>query len=106
MGQHRKIMGMSWSRFAAMYQGQVIKVAILVLATLLAGIFLFVNRGQALIGEDEFIESMIPPHSVATNNSRLASTDIPPTRELADKIIPVQAHETALIKREIDNVVQ
>ncbi len=67
----------------SMCRAQVSKIAILVLATPLAGIFLFVNRGQLLIGDDEFINSMIPHHSIAIKNSRRASISDPRARELA-----------------------
>lgn len=78
-----------------MYRGTGTKIAVVGVA-LVAGIgFLAVNRGQALIGDSEFMESMIPHHSIAINNARKASISDPRVRKLANEIIEAQVREIA-----------
>lgn len=78
-----------------MYKGVGVKVAVLALAALLGVILLFTNRSQALIGDVNFMKSMIPHHSIAINNARRASISDPRVRELADQIIASQVREIA-----------
>jgi hypothetical protein len=79
----------------SMYRGLATKIAVVAVAAL-AGIALFaVNRSQALIGDVEFMRSMIPHHSIAINNARKASIDDPRVRKLADGIIQSQVREIA-----------
>lgn len=90
----------------SMYKGIGTKIAVLVLASLLGVIFLFVNRSQSLIGDDDFMKSMIPHHSIAINNARKASINDPRVRELADKIIEAQVLEIAEMKLLLDDIEQ
>ena len=82
----------------SMYKGMGTKVAVLVLAALLGATLLVVNRSQTLIGDESFMKSMIPHHSIAINNARNASISDPRVRELADKIIEAQVREIAEMK--------
>lgn len=79
----------------SMYQGRGIKIAVLSLATAIGLILLSVNRSQALIGDVEFMKSMIPHHSIAINSARKASISDPRVRELANGIIESQIREIA-----------
>lgn len=90
----------------SMYKGMGTKIAVLVLATLLGLLFLFTNRSQSLIGDVDFMKSMIPHHSIAINNSRKASISDPRVRELADQIIEAQVREIAVMKRLLDDIAQ
>ncbi|MEM5786084.1 MAG: DUF305 domain-containing protein, partial [Syntrophobacteraceae bacterium] len=66
----------------------------------------YVNRSQALIGDVNFMKSMIPHHSIAINNARKASISDPRVRELADQIIESQILEIAemnLLIKDIEN---
>lgn len=71
----------------SMYKGMVAKVAVLILAAVLGVVLLIVNRNQVVIGDVNFMKSMIPHHSIAINNARKASISDPRVRELADQII-------------------
>ncbi|CAM4239231.1 DUF305 domain-containing protein [Vreelandella rituensis] len=90
----------------SMYKGMKTKIAVLVLALLFAVILLFVNRTQALIGDVDFMKSMIPHHSIAINNSRRASISDPRVRELADQIIAAQVREIAEMKLLLNDISQ
>ncbi len=87
-----------------MYEGLTTKIVVLSVASA-AGIGLLgVNRGQLLIGDVGFMQSMIPHHSIAINNARKASLSDPRVRELADQIIEAQVLEIALMERLISDI--
>jgi hypothetical protein len=90
----------------SMYKGMGTKVAVLVLAAVLGATLLYVNRSQALIGDVNFMKSMIPHHSIAINDARKASISDPRVRELADHIIEAQVREIAVMQRLIDDIEQ
>lgn len=92
------MLGFMWS----MYQGP--KVAVVLVAAVLGMALLAINRGQALIDDVRFMESMIPHHSIAINNARKASISDPRVRELADGIIESQVREIAEMKLLIDDI--
>lgn len=92
------MLGFMWS----MYQGP--KAAVVVLALLAAIGLLLVNRGQMLIGDLRFMQSMIPHHSIAINNARKAGITDPRVRKLADGIIESQVREIAEMKLLIDDI--
>ncbi|NES94990.1 MAG: DUF305 domain-containing protein [Desertifilum sp. SIO1I2] len=96
------MLGFMWS----MYRGVGIKIAVLGLATALGLILLSMNRSQALIGDVNFMKSMIPHHSIAINNARKASISDPRVRELADEIIESQVREIAQMQLLIDDIAQ
>jgi hypothetical protein len=89
-----------------MYEGIGTKVAVLVLAALLGVLVLLTNRSQALIGDVNFMRSMIPHHSIAINNARKASISDPRVRELADGIIRAQVLEITAMNLLIDDIAQ
>ena len=88
----------------SMYKGLGTKIAILVLAALLGVALLFVNRSQAVIGDVNFMKSMIPHHSIAINNARKSTISDPRVRELADGIIRAQVLEIEAMKRLIQDI--
>lgn len=90
----------------SMYKGMGTKIAVLVLASLLGVSLLFVNRGQLVIGDADFMKSMIPHHSIAINNSRRASISDPRVRKLADEIIAAQVREIAEMKLLLNDIAQ
>ncbi len=94
------MLGFMWS----MYEGMATKVAVLAVAALLGVVLLGVNRGQALIGDENFMKSMIPHHSIAINNARKAGISDPRVRELADEIIAAQVREIAVMKLLLDDI--
>jgi len=87
-----------------MYKGKGTKIIVLVLAALLGVVLLFVNRNQAVIGDVDFMKSMVPHHSIAINNARKASISDPRVRELADNIIQAQVLEIEAMKRLINDI--
>lgn len=90
----------------SMYKGKGTKTAVFVLAALLGVILLFVNRSQSFIGDENFMKSMIPHHSIAINNARRASISDPRVRELADEIIKAQVREIAEMKLLLEDIDQ
>ena len=88
----------------SMYKGMGTKITVLVIAAMLGIFFLFANRSQIVIGDVNFMKSMIPHHSIAINNARKASISDPRVRELADQIIESQVREIAEMKLLIDDI--
>ena len=81
-----------------MYRGQGTKLAVLIGSIVLGLVVLMVNRQQSLIGDIDFMKSMIPHHSIAINNARKADIRDPRVRKLADGIIRAQVEEIAEMK--------
>lgn len=94
------MLGFMWP----MYQGMRTKVAVLAAAAVLGAITFGMNRGQTLISDVAFMQSMIPHHSIAINNSRKAHISDPRVRELADGIISSQVREIAEMKLLIEDI--
>ena len=89
-----------------MYEGPRTKLAVLVGSIVLGVIVLAVNRQQMLIGDVDFMKSMIPHHSIAINNARKADIRDPRVRGLADAIIRAQVKEIAEMKLLVDDIEQ
>ncbi len=96
------MLGYMWS----MYEGQGVKIAVLVVGALLGVVFLSINRAQTLIDDTRFMKSMIPHHSIAINNSRKADISDPRVRKLADEIIASQVREIRTMKLLLDDIAQ
>lgn len=94
------MLGFMWK----MYAGTAIKVVVVSVAAVAGVALLGMNRAQTLIGDVAFMNSMIPHHSIAINNSRKANLDDPRVRELADRIIDAQRREIAEMKALIDDI--
>ncbi|GAA4003560.1 DUF305 domain-containing protein [Sphingomonas humi] len=88
----------------SMYRPQAFKIAVLAIA-IVGGIgLLAINRSQALIGDVDYMKSMIPHHSIAINNSREADIRDPRVRYLADRITRDQVKEIAEMKSLIADI--
>jgi hypothetical protein len=83
------MLGFMWK----MIEGVVIKAAVLVGAVVVGIGILAINRGQTLIGDEAFMKSMIPHHSIAINNARKSDIRDPRVRRLANQIIESQVEE-------------
>ena len=94
------MLGYMWS----MYEGTATRIAVLAGAVVLGIVLLFVNRSQALIGDTEFMQAMIPHHSIAINNARKADIRDPRVRELADEIIAAQVREIRTMQLLIEDI--
>lgn len=81
-----------------MYQPNAAKIAVLVGAMISGAVLLAVNRGQALVGDENFMKAMIPHHSIAINNARKADIRDPRVRYLADRITRDQVKEITEMK--------
>ena len=96
------MLGFMWS----MYQGQAVKIGILIAAVIGFVLLLFLNRSQTMVSDVSFMKSMIPHHSIAINNARKATITDPRVRKLADKIIEGQIREIAEMKLLINDIQQ
>ena len=88
----------------SMYRGTTTKVAVVAVAAIVGIGLLATNRQQALIGDVNFMRSMIPHHSIAINNARKATINDPRVRELADQIIESQVREIAQMKLLLEDI--
>lgn len=87
-----------------MYEGPAVKIAVLLGSIILGAGVLAINRQQILIGDVDFMRSMIPHHSIAINNGRKADIRDPRVRKLADGIIRAQVKEIAEMKLLIEDI--
>jgi len=88
------MLGFMWS----MFEGKRLKLFVMAVAVIAAAGLLAVNRGQVVVDDTAFMNSMIPHHSIAINNARKASISDPRVRELADEIIASQVREIEEMK--------
>ena len=94
------MLGFMWS----MYRGKLVKVAIVAVAAIVGSALVYANRSQSLIGDLDFMRSMIPHHSIAINNARNANISDPRVRALADQIIASQVEEIAQMNQLIADI--
>ena len=88
------MLGFMWP----MVRGAATKIAVLVGAVVVGVGILAINRSQTLIGDEAFMKSMIPHHSIAINNARKSDIRDPRVARLADEIIESQVREIAEMK--------
>ena len=81
-----------------MVKGKATKIAVLVGAVLVGAGILVINRDQTLIGDEQFMKSMIPHHSIAINNARKSDIRDPRVQRLANQIIESQVREIGEMK--------
>lgn len=89
-----------------MYRPRRAKIIVLAAAVVGGVALLAVNRSQALIGDADYIKSMISHHSIAINNSRRADIRDPRVRYLADRITRDQVKEIAEMKMLLSDMQQ
>lgn len=65
---------------------------------------LVLMRNQTTIDDVDYMEGMIPHHSIAILNSKRANISDPRVRELADEIIKAQNKEIAEMKKLIEDL--
>jgi hypothetical protein len=94
------MLGFMWP----MVEGKTTKVAVLIGAVLLGAGVLAINRHQTLIGDEQFMKSMIPHHSIAINNARKSDIRDPRVKRLADEIIEAQVREIAEMKWLLEDI--
>jgi uncharacterized protein (DUF305 family) len=67
-------------------------------------IALFLVRSQALVDDIDYMEAMIPHHSIAILTSERAHISDPRVRQLADEIIAAQKREITEMKKLIEEL--
>ena len=88
------MLGFMWG----MYRTRGTKIAVTVGALVLFALFLFLARSQRTVGDEAWMEAMIPHHSIAILTSERAQISDPRVRELADRIIEAQVREIEEMK--------
>jgi hypothetical protein len=76
-----------------MYKSTPKNIATLAIAALLLASGVFLVRSQITVSDTDYMEGMIPHHSIAILTSERAQIDDPRVRELADEIIEAQRRE-------------
>lgn len=82
----------------SMYKNKVINIAIYAGSLLVFAIALWLVRSQATVNDSEYMEAMIPHHSIAIMTSERAQITDPRVRKLADEIIEAQRREISEMK--------
>ncbi len=75
------------------YQNKVVNLLIVLGAMLLFGAALWLVRSQSTVNDVDYMEAMIPHHSIAILTSERANIEDYRVRELADSIIKAQRRE-------------
>jgi ABC-type uncharacterized transport system permease subunit len=70
----------------------------------LFAVALFLVRSQVLVDDIDYMEAMIPHHSIAILTSERAQIEDPRVRELADEIIAAQKREIDEMKKLIEEL--
>jgi len=81
-----------------MYTNRKVNTYIVTGSILLFSLLLFLVRSQALVDQIDYMEAMIPHHSIAILTSERANISDPRVRQLADEIIEAQRKEIAEMK--------
>ncbi|MGO1356774.1 DUF305 domain-containing protein [Alkalibacterium gilvum] len=87
-----------------MLKDKKINAAILVVSVLTFGVTFFLMRNQTTIDQVDYMEGMIPHHSIAILTSERAEIEDPRVRKLADEIIKAQEKEIAEMKKLIEDL--
>jgi hypothetical protein len=82
----------------SMYKNRALNIGIFVGAALVFGVALWLVRSQATIDDVEYMNAMVPHHSIAIMTSKRAQISDPRVRKLADEIIEAQQREIAEMK--------
>jgi uncharacterized protein (DUF305 family) len=96
------MLGFMWR----MYARRTVNVAIVVASAAVFAASLWLVRSQATVGDVDYMEAMIPHHSIAVLTSTRAHIRDPRVRKLADQIIEAQVREIAEMKRLIRDLRQ
>ncbi|MFC4410065.1 DUF305 domain-containing protein [Chungangia koreensis] len=87
-----------------MLKNRKMNMGILAGSIVLFGLSLFLLRSQALVDDVDYMEGMIPHHSIAILTSERADIQDPRVRKLADQIIEAQRKEIAEMKKLIEEL--
>lgn len=87
-----------------MYMNKWLNAAIFVGSVIVFVLALWLVRSQSTITDVDYMEAMIPHHSIAIMTSERAQITDPRVRKLADEIIDAQRREIAEMKYLIDQL--
>ena len=87
-----------------MLKDKKINAAIIIVSVLTFGVSFFLMRNQTTIDQVDYMEGMIPHHSIAILTSKRAEIEDPRVRKLADDIIKAQEKEIAEMKKLIGRI--
>jgi heme/copper-type cytochrome/quinol oxidase subunit 4 len=87
-----------------MYKNRTFNIAIYVSAILLFGVALWLVRSQVTVSDVDYMEGMIPHHSIAILTSERAQIQDLRVRELADEIIEAQRREISEMEWLINDI--
>ena len=87
-----------------MYSRKAVNLAIYCASILVFALTLWLIRSQATVGDSEYMEAMIPHHSIAIMTSERAQISDPRVRKLADEIIAAQRREISEMKYLINDL--
>ncbi|OXS61483.1 protein of unknown function (DUF305) [Bacillus sp. V-88] len=87
-----------------MLKNRKINRGIIVSSTVLFFLSLYLLRSQTLVDDVDYMEAMIPHHSIAILTSERAQITDPRVRDLADGIIKAQKKEIAEMKKLIEDL--
>ncbi|WP_425448271.1 DUF305 domain-containing protein [Dethiothermospora halolimnae] len=87
-----------------MLKNRKVNIGIVTGSILVFGLSLFLLRSQNLVDDTDYMEAMIPHHSIAILTSERAEISDPRVRELADEIIKAQRREIDEMKRLIEDI--
>ncbi|WP_339859444.1 DUF305 domain-containing protein [Pseudohongiella acticola] len=82
----------------SMYKNKMLNIGIFIGSAVVFGLSLWLVRGQATVGDAEYMQAMVPHHSIAIMTSERAQITDPRVRKLADEIIEAQRREIAEMK--------
>jgi|SRR5690625_32931 len=87
-----------------MLKDKKINISILVVSVLVFASSFYLMRNQTTIDDVDYMEGMIPHHSIAILTSGRANIEDPRVRELADEIIEAQEREIKEMKELIEDL--
>ncbi|MDN6291019.1 MAG: DUF305 domain-containing protein [Tetragenococcus koreensis] len=87
-----------------MLKDKKINAAIIIVSVLTFGVSFFLMRNQTTIDQVDYMEGMIPHHSIAILTSKRAEIEDPRVKKLADDIIKAQEKEIAEMKKLIEEL--
>ena len=88
----------------SMYKNTLVNVAIFAGSVIVFSLSLWLVRSQATVGDVEYMQAMVPHHSIAIMTSERAQITDPRVRKLADEIIEAQRREISEMKYLINDL--
>lgn len=87
-----------------MYKKKRMNYIILAASVLIFGISIWLMRSQATVDDEDWMEAMIPHHSIAILTSERADLSDPRVKQLAEEIISAQRREIEEMKKLIEEL--